>query len=123
MNHCIEVSREFFEARGEPALVLEAAEEAFDDVSLAIDPLAEVPIARAVLARRDDRLGAQPTHSAANGSAVVGFVGDELPEAAWLGEQRLDVSAVMVLAARDQEAARPAAAVDPRVDLRRATAP
>lgn len=122
MNHGIEVSRELFEARGEAALILEAAEEALDDVSLAIDPLAEVAIARAVLARRDDRLGAQPAHGAANGPAVVGLVGDELLEAVGLGEQRLDVSAVMVLPARDQEAARPAAAVDPRVDFRRATA-
>lgn len=123
MKHRIEVSRELFEARGDPALVLEAAEEALDDVSLAIGLLAEVAIARAVLARRDDRLGPQPTYAPANGSAVVGLVGDELPESTGLGEQRLDVSAVMILPARDQETARPAVAVDPRVDLRRASAP
>lgn len=123
MNHCIEVSRKLFEACCEPALILEATEEALDDISFAIDLLAKVPVARAAFARRNDRLGSQLAHGPANSPAVVSLVGDELLEATGLGEQWLDVSAVMILPARDQETARPAAAVDPRVDLGRASAP
>jgi len=97
MKHRIEISCEFLEARGEATKILEATKETLDDVTPAIDALAEVPISWAVLARRNDWLGAQLANGASNGSTVVGFVGDDLLEVAGPGEQRLGVSAVMVL--------------------------
>ena len=66
------------EAGGDASPVLEAAEHAFDDVSLAVRGSVVGPRFAAIFAGWDDGCGAARHKPLAQGQAVISFVGDEL---------------------------------------------
>ncbi len=108
VDHGEEVAGELFEARCQSSHILHAAEETLDDVALGVEPGVVGDRVSGCAPGRDDCEGALVCDGLADGSAVVGLVGDD-------GERRIgpveecqqDLS-IVDLAAGDDEAPGPA---------------
>ena len=103
---------------GDPTVLLELVEEAFDMVALAINGLCPPGFPPAMGAVGDVGNGALRPDMSAHSIRFVGFVSDH--NRTWLEplEQGLGVGDVVGLTGRDQQAYWAAFRVDPRVDFR-----
>ena len=99
--------------------LLQLVEEAVDEVALAVDRLVPAIFLLAIGAVRDVGNGALFADAGAHAVGVVALVGDHGRAGLEPSEQGLGARDVVVVAGRDQEADRPALAVDARVDFRR----
>lgn len=106
-------------SRGDSSVVFEFVEEALDQVSLSIDPLAEREAGFSVALWRDDGPGAALIGKAADGISIIGSVGEEDRTFIKVVEQRQCFRAVMVLARRQVEADGPSFGIDDCMDFGR----
>src|SRR5450631_358108 len=106
-----------FEAGGDGTEVLEFAEEAFDEVAVAIEEGAERRAAFAAGHRLDVGPCAARGHLEAQGITVVGAIGEQHVAAAERIEHVGGAPAIVCLSGRQLERDRQAARIDQRVDL------
>ena len=99
--------------------MLQLGEEPLDQVSLALEPLAEARLPLAVALRRDVRRGTQVLDQLADAVGVVGLVRQHDSARVEMVEQRVGDLPVMCLACGQAEPDREALRVDDDVDLGR----
>jgi hypothetical protein len=102
--------------------VLELAEEALDEVALAVKRRIDGALDLAVAAGRDVSLAPGLAHQVEDRLSVVAAVGDERPGGRQVGQQGWSEGLVGGLARRDDEADGQALLVDDGVDLGRQSA-
>ena len=103
-------------AGGDPAEVLELVDEAFDDMAFLIEmPIVDGRLAAGGMRRNHDRR-AEPGGGAADGGAVIGAVGDDVPSRL-TGEQGLGAGRLVGLAAGELEPDELAQRIDQQMQL------
>jgi hypothetical protein len=75
LDHSEEVGREFIIAGSDTAEVLQLGKEAFDQVALAVEPLAETGFPTAVAFRRDIGRSALLLDQLADAIGIIGLIG------------------------------------------------
>jgi hypothetical protein len=114
----VEVLFEFVEACGETSELLEVSEGSFDAVPLSVEGAVEATLDGAMRTWRDGGGDAAFAEMVEDGVGVVALVGEQRLRAV-VAEQRDGLSAVVGLAAGQQEAERQAKRIGEQMDLGR----
>ena len=104
-------------SEGDALEVLEAAEQAFDEVALFVERPVVAVLDFAVRARRDDGLGASCGQPLAQFGAVIAPVGDQVPGRRQGADAGLGRHVITDIARGQQQHAGTAPAIDHRVEL------
>src|SRR5215210_7886000 len=123
LDHGEEVDGELFEARGEAAMLLEPAHDAFDDVALPVRAAVELWTRALIRPRRNHRANAALSQVAAHRGKAVALVARQgarprapVPEP-HAAQRGLDLPRLVRLPGGERRGQRDAAAVDHQVEL------